>query len=136
MKPKVLIVDDEPEFAELLEFNLRKQGCDTIHAENGIQALRLARAEMPDVILLDIMLPDLDGLSVCDILQSQPSTRGLPVFMISALGEGYARGRNSRAKFELFFSKPVDLALLGSNVRRAARARQESVVAAMRDREQ
>jgi len=87
MNPKVLIVDDEPEFAELLEFNLRKQGCDTIRAENGIQGLRLARAEMPDVILLDILLPDLDGLSVCDILQSQPSTRGLPVFMLSALDE-------------------------------------------------
>src|SRR5262245_56975906 len=136
MKPKVLIVDDEPEFAELLEFNLRKQGCDTIRAENGIQGLRLARAEMPDVILLDIMLPDLDGLSVCDILQSQPSTRGLPVFMLSALDETYARRRCSRSKFDLYFTKPVDLALLGSSVRRAAQARQESVAAGLRDREQ
>ncbi len=132
MKPKVLIVDDEEDFGRLLEYNLGEQGCETFRAQDGLQALKLARLESPDVILLDILLPDLDGLAVCEILQTQPSTRGIPVFLLSALSPDYARTRKPRATFELFFSKPVDIAVLGSSIRRAAQARQEQLAARLR----
>jgi len=123
MKTKVLIVDDDEDFATLLEYSLGKQGCDTLRAPDGLQGLKMARAEIPDVILLDILLPDLDGLAVCEILHAQPSTRGIPVFMISALGESFVKGRKRQSQFDQFFTKPVDLGVLGTNIRRAAEAR-------------
>src|SRR6266496_63901 len=89
-KPRVLIVDDDPEFAQLIEFNLTRQGCDILVAHEGLQALRVARTELPDVILLDVMLPDIEGFTVCEILRAHASTRDIPVFILSALHESWA----------------------------------------------
>ena len=133
MKSKVLTVDDDPEFAELIRYNLAKQGCEILVAFNGLQALYLARATQPDVILLDVMLPDLDGLSVCQILRAQPSTRDIPVFILSALDESWAARRGSRAKFAKYFRKPVDLKLLSDSVRVASEQRQKLLRAALSD---
>jgi CheY-like chemotaxis protein len=85
------------------------------------------------VILLDILLPDLDGLSICEILHSQPSTREIPVFMISALNQSYAFTRNHKASFDLFFTKPVDFAILGSSIRRVIEARQDSLASKLQE---
>src|SRR5437588_7147024 len=74
MKPRVLIVDDEPDVLELVDFKLSAQGFEVLKAANGIEALRRARCDSPDVIVLDVMLPDLDGFSICEILRAQPST--------------------------------------------------------------
>src|SRR3977135_3122579 len=87
MKPRVLLVDDDGEFTELIQYNLKQRGWEILSASTGLQGLRVARAGLPDVILLDVMLPDLDGLSVCQILNSQPSTSDVPIFMVSALDE-------------------------------------------------
>jgi len=133
VKSKVLTVDDDPEFAELIRYNLAKQGCEILVAFNGLQALYLARATQPDVILLDVMLPDLDGLSVCQILRAQPSTRDIPVFILSALDESWAARRGSRAKFAKYFRKPVDLKLLSDSVRVASEQRQKLLRAALSD---
>jgi DNA-binding response OmpR family regulator len=119
MRPKVLSVDDDPEFAELIRYNLELQGCEVVLASNGVQALHLARSQLPDVILLDLMLPDLDGFSVCQILRAQPSTRDIPVFIVSALDEPWAGKRGSKARFSKYFKKPVDLKVLGESVRTA-----------------
>src|SRR6266705_466450 len=115
-KPRVLVVDDDPEFAQLIEFNLAQRGCDILIARAGLQALRMARAELPDVILLDVMLPDIEGLTVCEILRAQPSTRDIPVFILSALHESWATSRKTKARFARYFQKPVDLKLLGETV--------------------
>ena len=130
MKPKVLIIDDDEEFTQLVEYNLGQQGCEIIRARNGLEGLTRARSEMPDVILLDILLPDLDGLVVCQILHAQPRTRGIPVFMLSALTEGFAGTRKRYAPFEIYFTKPVDFSLLGGTIRRATQARHESLSSA------
>jgi CheY-like chemotaxis protein len=82
--------------------------------------LRVARAKLPDVILIDVMLPDLDGLAVCEILNRQPSTRDIPVIIVSALNESWTQTRKSSARFVRFFTKPVDLKLLRAAVRAAA----------------
>ena len=129
MKPKVLIVDDEADLGHLLEFNLRKQGCETSCAKNGMQGLRLTRMELPDVILL---LPDLDGLAVAEILYSKPSTRRIPVFMLSALSERFAQTRKRYAHYEMYFTKPVDMRVFGSSIRPAAKARQDAVLAQLK----
>ena len=119
MKPKVLSVDDDPEFAELIRYNLELQGCEVVLASNGVQGLHLARSQLPDVVLLDLMLPDLDGFSVCQILRSQPSTRDIPVFIVSALDEPWAGKRGNKTRFSKYFKKPVDLKVLGESIRAA-----------------
>lgn len=125
MKPKVLVVDDEPEFAALVSYHLELQGCQALVAGNGVEALHLARLHLPDVILLDLLLPDLDGFSVCQILQAQPSTREIPVFIVSALDEPWGGQRGCKARFSKYFKKPVDLVALGQSVRASWEAHNE-----------
>ena len=84
MKPKILVVDDEPEAVELVEFNLKKAGFDVITAADGAQAIRQARSGQPDLIVLDIMLPELDGLEVCKMLRRDPAAAGIPIIMLTA----------------------------------------------------
>ena len=76
---------------ELLAFNLEEQGHSIITAGAGREALEKARAFLPDLILLDLMLPDLDGISISEILRRQPATREIPIIMITALGGEIAR---------------------------------------------
>jgi DNA-binding response OmpR family regulator len=124
MNPKVLLVDDDVEFTELVEYNLHQQGCAVVVAHNGIQGLRLARAELPDAVVLDLMMPDLDGLSVCKILNSQPATHDIPVFILSALDESWAHTRRSRARVAQYFRKPADLKALADAIQTAFQERQ------------
>jgi phosphate regulon transcriptional regulator PhoB len=84
MKPKVLVVDDEPDVVELLEFNLRGAGFDVISAEDGAAALKKAREATPALVILDLMLPEVDGIEVCKILRRQPATAGIPIIMLTA----------------------------------------------------
>ena len=84
MRPKILVVDDEPEVVELVEFNLKKAGFDVITAADGAQALKRARAALPSLIVLDLMLPEMDGLEVCKILRRDPTTARIPILMLTA----------------------------------------------------
>ena len=84
MKPVVLVVDDEPDVIELLEFNLRNAGYDVFTAADGGEALKKAREVLPSVILLDVMLPEVDGLEVCKILRRDSATAGIPIVMLTA----------------------------------------------------
>lgn len=117
MSAKVLLVDDDPEFSRLIEYNLKRQSCEVLIAHNAVQGLYLARTSLPDIILLDLMLPDLDGFSVCHILQVQPSTKHVPIFLISALDAPSFGSRGSKARFAKYFQKPVDIKVLSENVR-------------------
>ena len=116
MKPRILVVDDDPDLIQLLQFNLEQQGCEILIAPNGLEGLKLARTDVPDLILLDLMLPDLEGLSVCEILQTQRSTRDIPIFIVSALDQSWVKTRKSRAKFSAYFTKPIALTLLKESV--------------------
>jgi len=108
MDHSILIVDDEQEFVELVQYRLAGLGCGFIAAYNGVQALSLARQLKPDLILLDILLPDLDGLSVCEILRRQPATKTIPVIFMSALS-GDVTKRTAAMHADDFFIKPLDL---------------------------
>ena len=79
MKSKILVVDDEPEALEVLAFKLKEAGYAPVLAKNGMEAVNLARAEHPKVIVLDLMLPELDGLEVCKILRRDPATASIPI---------------------------------------------------------
>jgi len=84
MKPKILVVDDEPDVIELLEFNLRGAGFDVISAEDGATALKKARESAPALVILDLMLPEVDGIEVCKILRRHPATAAIPIIMLTA----------------------------------------------------
>ena len=127
MKAKVLVVDDETEFVELMQYNLAREGFEVFTATNGIEALHEARRILPDAILLDVMLPDMDGLSVCEILRMQPSTTDVPVIIVSALDGEVIRGRSLQARATCRFKKPVDIANLCSEVRKLCEEQQETV---------
>jgi len=84
---KILIVEDDPDIRELLRFNLEKAGYTLFLAEDGEKALTLARKHSPDIILLDLMLPGVDGLEVCRTLKKDPELQRIPVIMVTAKGE-------------------------------------------------
>ena len=84
MKAKILVVDDEPDALEVLGFKLREAGFRPIFAKDGTRALEVAREERPDLIVLDLMLPEVDGLEVCKILRRDPGTASIPVVMLTA----------------------------------------------------
>src|SRR5271156_5894614 len=91
MTSRILLVDDENDFIELLRYKLAGQGYEFIVASDGLQALSQARQFKPDLILLDILLPDLDGLSVCEILKRQPATKKIPIIFMCALSSGVTK---------------------------------------------
>jgi DNA-binding response OmpR family regulator len=84
MKPRILVVDDEPDAVALIEFNLVQAGYEVITAEDGAEALKKAREQRPALIVLDLMLPEIDGLEVCATLRRDPATAGIPIIMLTA----------------------------------------------------
>ena len=86
-KAKVLIVDDEKNIVEAVKYNLEKDGYRTLVAHDGARALELARRELPDLVLLDWMLPELDGLEVCRLLKHEDKTKHIPIIMLTVKSE-------------------------------------------------
>lgn len=84
MKPRILVVDDEPDALEVLGFKLREAGYEPIFARDGARALTAAREERPALIVLDLMLPEIDGTDVCKILRREPQTAAIPIIMLTA----------------------------------------------------
>ncbi|HEY0550970.1 MAG TPA: response regulator, partial [Verrucomicrobiae bacterium] len=84
MKPKILVVDDEPDALELIQYNLKAAGYDVVTAADGEEALKKARASQPALVILDVMLPEVDGLEVCKTLRREPTTSSIPIIMLTA----------------------------------------------------
>jgi two-component system phosphate regulon response regulator PhoB len=84
VRSKILVVDDEPEAVELVEFNLKQAGFSVVTAADGAEALNKARAASPNLIVLDLMLPEISGLEVCKMLRRDPATAGVPIIMLTA----------------------------------------------------
>lgn len=84
MKEKILIVDDEKDIVKMLDYNLKKEGFRTVSCYDGEEALNLAAKEHPDLIILDLMLPEVDGLEVCKALKKDSSTSAMPIIMLTA----------------------------------------------------
>jgi len=86
-RKKILVVDDEKDIVELVRFNLERDGFKVIPSYNGEDALRLVKSQLPDLIILDLMLPGMDGLEACRIFKRDPSTFSIPIIMLTAKGE-------------------------------------------------
>ena len=84
VKQKILVVDDEPDVVELVVFNLKAAGFVVVTAEDGREALQTAKTARPDLIVLDVMIPELDGLEVCKLLRRDAATAAVPIIMLTA----------------------------------------------------
>ncbi len=116
-KISVLVVEDEEHIRNILEYNLKLDGFEVYTAENGSKGIELARQKVPDVILLDWMMPEKDGLEVLSELKNEKQTENIPVFMLTAkamtkdVGEALLEGADE------YIAKPFDPAELGQIVR-------------------
>ncbi len=104
--PKILVVDDEPDLVELVSFNLRQEGFEVLTAANGWEAVEQARAAVPDLILLDLMLPELDGLAVCEMLRRLPVTAAIPILMLTAWANDESRMLGLELGAQDYMTKP------------------------------
>ena len=86
-RQKILVVEDEPDILEVIECNLARDGFRVVTARDGEAGLKLARAELPDAVVLDLMLPGIDGLEICRRLRADDVTRSMPIVMVTAKGE-------------------------------------------------
>lgn len=121
--PRVLVVDDQPINVKLLERKLEREGMLPLVAENGLQCLEIARAERPDIILLDVMMPEMDGIEACRLLQAKPETREIPIIFITARSgkDGKLEGLGAGAVD--YIVKPIDLDETMARVRTQLRVR-------------
>lgn len=107
MALKVLLIEDDPDLQELLSFNLKKRGYQVATASDGIAGIRKVRSLGPDVVLLDIMLPELDGFSVCETLRQDPATRATKIIVMSALTGEFVRYSSAGCGADRFLRKPL-----------------------------
>lgn len=114
--PLVIIAEDEPRLAQALAFMLQQEGLETLVASDGRAALRLAQESQPALLLLDLDLPELDGLSVCRTLRACPETAALPIFILSALGQREHECAALEAGADAFFLKPFPLPALRDQI--------------------
>ena len=115
--PTILIVDDEDDIIDLLEYNLEKEGYHTASATNGIEGIELARQIKPDLIILDIMMPGMDGIDVCRRLRQDAYLRHTPILMLTARTEEEAQVEGLDVGADIYFSKPISIPVLFSQIR-------------------
>ncbi|RZK31544.1 MAG: response regulator transcription factor [Hymenobacter sp.] len=104
---KILVVDDDPDIVELLEFNLKKEGYITASAGDGRRALAVAQDFTPDIILLDVMMPHLDGIATCRLLREQPRLKDAYIMILTARSEEFSEVAAFDAGADDFIAKPI-----------------------------
>lgn len=108
-KIKILVVDDEKNIVELLKINLERYGYDVISAYTGMEAITLTSTNTPDLILLDVMLPDSDGIKICSMIRSNEKTSDIPIIMVSAKSEEEDKIEGLIAGADDYITKPFSI---------------------------
>ena len=121
-QPTVLIVDDEEDIIDLIQYNLEKEGYRTVAASDGSEGIEIARREHPDVIILDIMMPEMNGIEVCRRLRQDAHLRHTPILMLTARTEEETQVEGLDVGADIYFSKPVSMPVLSSQIRALLRS--------------
>ena len=127
-QPVVLVVEDEPAQREVLAFNLDAEGYDVVQAANGEEALIMVDEVMPDIIVLDWMMPNLSGIEVCRRLKMRPETRGISIIMLSAKSEEVDRVRGLETGADDYVIKPYSIVELMARVKAQLRRTRPTTV--------
>lgn len=117
MNKKVLIADDEPNIVISLEFLLRREGFEVLVAVDGEEALSKARAEKPDLVLLDVMMPKMNGFDVCQALRADPQMAGMRILMLTAKGRETEVSKGLGLGADAYMTKPFSTKELVAQVR-------------------
>jgi two-component system alkaline phosphatase synthesis response regulator PhoP len=115
-KEKILLVDDEPDIIDLITYNLEKEGYEIQSATNGRDAIEMAKRFVPDLILLDVMMPEMDGIETCVELREQDSLRNAIIAFLTARGEDYSQIAGFDAGADDYISKPIKPRVLISRI--------------------
>ena len=118
----ILVVDDEDDILDLLQYNLEQEGYRTLSAKNGLDGIELARQEKPDLIILDVMMPGIDGIEVCRRLRQDAYLRHTPILMLTARTEEETQVEGLDVGADIYFSKPVSIPILSSQIRALLRS--------------
>lgn len=132
LKNKILIVDDEPDIRELIEYNLKKEGYQVIVAENGLEAIAQAKKHLPQLILLDIMMPKMDGIETCRMIRSFPEFKETFIVFLTARAEEYSEVSGFDVGADDYIAKPVKPRILMSRIN--ALLRRNKIEEALEDR--
>ena len=117
MRKKILIVEDNSELLELMRLGLKQAGFRIATATNGLEALELARSAAPDLVVLDLVLPELDGFAVCDRLRKEEATAGIPVIVLTGLSTEFARFASLESGADEYVTKPINPEHLVSKIK-------------------
>ena len=113
----ILLVDDEPDILEFLGYNLEREGYRVLKAKNGEKALKLAREGRPQLIILDVMMPEMDGIAACEEIRKLPGCRSVVIAFLTARGEDYSQIAGFEAGADDYITKPIRPKVLISRVK-------------------
>ncbi len=106
MDTKILIIEDDPATSRLVDYSLRHQGYQVITASNGLEGVRKAQKESPDLVILDVMLPGIDGFEICHRLREDPATANMPILMFSAKAQEIDKDTGMKVGADDYLTKP------------------------------
>jgi len=123
----ILIIDDEADIRDILSYNLKKEGYGVLTAENGKHGIEIAKKNIPDLILLDIMMPEMDGIEACELLKTDNGTRDILICFLTARSEDYSQIAGFNAGADDYVTKPVKPKLLISRIKAILRRNQSLI---------
>jgi len=120
-KQTILVVDDEQDLLDLIEYNLKKEGFVVIKAENGLEGIKAAKEHKPDLILLDIMMPKMDGLEVCNQIRQDKEIKKTPIIFLTARGDEKTEVEGLNSGGDDYITKPISTTKLMSRIKAVLR---------------
>ena len=113
----ILLVDDEPDILEIVSYNLSSEGYEVITAKNGVEAVAKAKKKLPQLIILDVMMPEMDGIEACEIMRNTPGLENSIITFLTARGEDYSQVAGFDAGADDYITKPIKPKVLVSKVK-------------------
>ena len=122
---KILLVDDEPDILEIVSYNLSSEGYEVFTAKNGVEGVAKAKKKQPHLIILDVMMPEMDGIEACEIMRNTPGLENTIITFLTARGEDYSQVAGFDAGADDYITKPIKPKLLVSKVKALLRRLKE-----------
>ena len=118
MNEKILVIEDDPGALRLAQYVLQYEGYEVLTATNGLVGLKKAQTEQPDLVILDVMLPGVDGFEICHRLRAEPQTTQLPILMLSAKAQAVDKATGLKLGADDYLAKPTDAAEIVRRVKK------------------